>query len=293
MPELTANQKIAIQEYIKSLEDRKDQRLSGQVNRWLGVIGLSSATVVGGVWLMLQYWVTYVAERKTSEIATAAVGTGQLEAARSAAYKAIYSSEANAAVNLERSRSLLTEINGSLAVAQQLKDQFRSAKEISDAAALLNDAKQGIVTLIKSDKDLQDLLLGNVGIPGGAVVAYSGQGSAESCPRGWKRFGAASGRVIVGAGENTNKDAIGVNLSQYNIGTVGGSENQLLTVEQLPPQTVSVSGFAVQSRVDRYEAGGKDYPVVTVSTGTINIGGGGAPVPNMPPFVALYYCIKD
>jgi hypothetical protein len=291
--DLSADQKIAIQEYVKSLEDKKDQKLWSQVNKWLGVIGLSVAAILSWFWVTLQDKVLGVARTEAGEIANSIIRTGEIETARSEAYKAIYSSEASATANLERSKSLLAEINGSLDVAQRLKEQFRSAKEISDAAAALNAAKQGIVAQIKSDKELLSQILGNVVIPSGVVVAYSVLGEASDCPDGWKWFTPASGRFIVGAGPEINKDVNGLDLTVYGPGTIGGMENQTLSVNQLPPQSIKISGLASVSRVDRFNAGGKDYPVVGVSSGTIDTGGAGAPISNMPPYLALYYCVKE
>jgi hypothetical protein len=126
-------------------------------------------------------------------------------------------------------------------------------------------------------------------LPNGSIIAFSiGQGeNAEQpqCPIGWSFFEESAGRFIIGAGA-------GNGLTPRPVGGSGGSEQHILTVDELPPQQVEINGLAAQSTVDRYEAGGKDYPVITRSTGTIGIGGGSNPISLIPPYLALYYCKK-
>ena len=293
MPELSAQQKIAIQDYIKSLEDKKDQRLSSQINRWLGIIGLSGAAILSWFWFSLKTQISTEARNEAIAAAENATDLSKIVVARSDAYKAIYTSEASAYANLERSKLLVIDLNKSLDESRTLKEKIRSAKETIESIASLSDANQGIVERISSDPKLLQLIADNVAVPSGMIAAYSSVDSNQPCPIKWRLYDPAVGRVVVGAGVNENKDANGIDLTDHPIGVTGGRENQVLTVAQLPPQSIEISGLAGASRVDRFNAGGKDYPVVGVRTGAIDTGGKGVPVPTMPPFVALYYCIKE
>lgn len=133
--------------------------------------------------------------------------------------------------------------------------------------------------------------------PRGMVAAFN-RDKNDPCPRGWKILEEAGGRFVVGAGNNTNKDVAGAELSDHPslkdeaAKAVGGEELHKLAVEQLPPLSIPVS-IAGASTVDRYNAGGRDYPVVGVSSGEIHTGGRGDPFSIMPPFVALYFCAME
>ncbi len=75
----------------------------------------------------------------------------------------------------------------------------------------------------------------------------------------------------------------------------GGSEEHKLTIEELPPHKFTTNGKVAGTGGDRYNAGGKDYPVVGVSNTTIEtetLGKGNA-ISLMPPYLALLACKKD
>ena len=119
------------------------------------------------------------------------------------------------------------------------------------------------------------------GVPKGTVAAFD---LSDGCPDGWKPFDAAAGRFIVGAGQ-------GKGLEERLVRAVGGEEAHTLKVAELPAQQISIP-LAGAGR-DRFDAGGKDYPVVGVSAGSVPIGGAGDPIPMLPPFLALTICKKD
>jgi hypothetical protein len=133
--------------------------------------------------------------------------------------------------------------------------------------------------------------------PQGMVVAFD-RDKNNPCPKGWKIFEAGGGRFVVGAGNNTNKDMNGAELTDHPslldeaAKAVGGDEAHKLSAEQIPPLSIQTT-VAGASKVDRYNAGGRNYPVIGVSSGTIYTAGPGDPVSVMPPFVALYYCVKE
>jgi archaellum component FlaC len=201
--------------------------------------------------------------------------------------------------NLQKSNTLKRELSESSAFTEEVRRQVGSIEKIYKAVGSLNDAKQDIVAQIKSDPEFRIKIAGNDVLPAGLVAAFDRSQDLGACPNGWKLFEQAKARVIVGAGANANKDMNGSGLTNYPAlrddpaNAVGGEEIHRLTVAELPPHSIETSGLASVSRVDRYNAGGRDYPVVTVRTGAIDAGGAGEPIRIMPPFIALYYCIKE
>ena len=291
MTELSADQKIAIQDYLNSIESKKEERLSGQIKFWAGILGISGVAIITGLWAFLQSSILQVVRDETRSIAK----VGEIEAARAEAYKAIYESQADAEVNLDRSKLLIEEIKKSLNIAQQLKNEFRTASEVSAAVKALNDAKQGIVTAIKNDLALQKQILGGVAVPSGIVAAYSGSGTETSCPPDWRLFELAAGRFVVGAGPSSPE------LTDHKTLSTGGEEMHKLTEAETPNHSHSVYQHAGYNWPDipneqkthpNQGANGGDTTTY-VHGGTTGTWGGDLPHNTMPPFVALYYCIKE
>ncbi|MGO6667674.1 hypothetical protein ELI49_30995 [Rhizobium ruizarguesonis] len=121
-----------------------------------------------------------------------------------------------------------------------------------------------------------------VAVPKGAVAAFDVN---DGCPTGWVSFDAAAGRLILGAGS-------GKGLTERSIREVGGAETHKLTLNELPSQKIELPGNAAASKGDRYDAGGRNYPVVSVNQASITIGGNGDPLSILPPYIALQYCKK-
>ena len=140
----------------------------------------------------------------------------------------------------------------------------------------------------------------------GAVVAFDRK-KEKPCPDGWHPFEPAGGRVIVGAGFNKNASKSGTplfprpSLLDDEPNGTGGEERWTLTEAQMPPHQHGVyphAGYVASGNGDLAPngaiqgAGGGDdrthvWPNLTSVTG------GGKPFDIMPPFVALYYCIKE
>lgn len=112
-------------------------------------------------------------------------------------------------------------------------------------------------------------------VPRGALLAFGG---TQGCPLGWERYEAVEGRFLLGAGE------------EFKIGSGGGAAQTTLVVENLPSQIMvdlevfqfsqpnSIGLSSNQSRVVG------DIDPIRVQ--------GSRPINNMPPFVAVLYCIK-
>ena len=119
------------------------------------------------------------------------------------------------------------------------------------------------------------------GVPKGTVAAFD---LSDGCPDGWKPFDDAAGRFIIGAGQ-------GKGLEERLVRAVGGQETHILKIAELPPQQISIPLAGAGG--DRFNAGGRDYPVVGVAAGNVSIGGVNDPIPMLPPFLALTVCKKS
>jgi len=127
-------------------------------------------------------------------------------------------------------------------------------------------------------------------IPSGAVLAFD---SPSGCPKGWRTYSQASGRTIVGVGRG-NVDQRGQFLTIRELYTTGGQEYVTLNLEQMPShshpilRTDSRSGDG--NFVNWASMGSPNNR--STGSGTVPVGGGKAHE-NMPPFIALHYCIKS
>ncbi len=153
-----------------------------------------------------------------------------------------------------------------------------------------------------ADDSVQDLLGklaragGSAPVPTGLVVA-----SLEEClalPGEWREYEAARGRMVLGANPNGTHG-----YAERAFGSEGGFEEVALDEAHLPPHSHEVTWRGVHSislnnsrgnvgndnqyRLEwKSEAGNAGDNMVT------NRVGGNQPHPNMPPYIALYFCEK-
>ena len=134
----------------------------------------------------------------------------------------------------------------------------------------------------------------------GLIAAFD-RDKTRPCPSGWRLFEPAGGRFIVGAGDNSFKDVNGIDLTDHSVGVVGGEEKHKLTGAEIPNHSHSVYQHAgyhwpdipnEQKTQPNQGAHGGDTTTF-VHGGTTGTWGGDLPHNTMPPFVALYYCIKE
>lgn len=122
----------------------------------------------------------------------------------------------------------------------------------------------------------------------GSVVAFQ----RDECPAGWIPYADADGRVIVGTGEG-NADRFGRPLVKRNLGDHGGEERVQLSVSELPGHRHGVyrhSGERLKSGgVNGSNSEDSGTKVREWETGAT---GGDQPHNNMPPFIALTYCVR-
>ena len=107
---------------------------------------------------------------------------------------------------------------------------------------------------------------------------------------GWQEYTEGQGRFILGVGQGPLSAFVGAD-------TTGGQENVVLTPAQMPSHTHVLSYVPEVSNLS-----GGSYAVMSDTrhpsqasvrrTEPTSPAGSGAPHPNMPPYVALYFCKK-
>ncbi len=144
-------------------------------------------------------------------------------------------------------------------------------------------------------------------IPNGAVVAFSSN-ETNPCPGDeWKLYEEAKGRFVLGAGHGDRSE-----LTPRKLRDIGGAESYQISIEQMPKHTHRIStdrGTSIHDGLGGSTSA--DYGILqtfsdipneagwtTVLPNTLESTGGKADGStaeheNMPPFIALYLCIKQ
>lgn len=152
-------------------------------------------------------------------------------------------------------------------------------------------------------------LVSSIELPSGLIAAFSTQHETPSgCPLGWEFYRHAGGRFLVGAGNHANRDASGRSLNIYSLSATGGQELVELTIPQMPGHRHSFQDFFylqdaesarladVQTqnivRTNDGASGGDRNNVGWYRESLTNSQGSGEGHNNVPPFVAVLFCIK-
>jgi hypothetical protein len=169
-----------------------------------------------------------------------------------------------------------------------------------------------IVDLEKTNKDLMAQLEPLSALLQGGVVAFNRSQKDGACPKGWKLFEPAGGRFVIGAGTHSNTDMNEAALTNYppfkdkSKNAVGGEEKHVLKETEMPRHGHRISTDINSSIHDGLGGSGNSFGILepfadipnkpgfnTVLPGVLKKTGGDLPHNTMPPFVALYYCIKE
>ena len=139
---------------------------------------------------------------------------------------------------------------------------------------------------------------GGTEIASGAVMAFDG---VSSCPSGWSAYTKAASRVIVGTGSPSGKGEDGATLTTRKPGDTAGRETMTLAATNLPPHThqyediyYSESGGTVSVPNNKGSSGSdNDNKGYEMSRTTQASTTAATAFTNMPPFIALLYCVKS
>ena len=128
-----------------------------------------------------------------------------------------------------------------------------------------------------------------VHLPNGAVVAFY---LSDGCPEGWEKFNLGAGRFIVGVGRHNKKDQYGKPIDELEFGEQGGGRKHKLSKAEMPKHTheyIFSSGkkSPLHNDTSETEFGLKDESEETTESGK------NLPHNNMPPFLALHYCVPE
>ena len=193
---------------------------------------------------------------------------------------------------IDNSDGLREELQAALVSARAVKQSFEEeAIAFQDARTQLDTAQRLLSELIEgenpiaetaqqliefalADREIQQLIVDAAAFPPGAVVAFAN----GTCPAGWGPYEAATGRFLLGTSEKYPPDA------------VGGAEAVTLTIAQMPAHSHSVT-------VPTVHLIGKNEGIATAGRKkstryNTSRQGSGKPHNNMPPFVAVSYCVK-
>lgn len=127
-----------------------------------------------------------------------------------------------------------------------------------------------------------------------AIVAFTSEKGEKTCPEGWAPFEAAKDRFLLGAG------------GKYPVvGTTGGEEMETLTHDQMPEHYHGFLWVFSAQNGGANEFDSSNFPTFRSGLNTagrwqaqsdrtpIKNSGGNQPHNNMPPYIALYFCIKS
>ncbi len=179
---------------------------------------------------------------------------------------------------------------------------------VAPAAAFAQDINKELVDLARELDDLKAEMDPLKALMQGAVIAFDRSEKDGACPKGWQKFDAAAGRFIVGAGITTDQSLTDhPALKDDPNSAIGGAETSILTSDNIPEHDHLLGMDTAQNQFLK-EQGSSAMPSLIIEAktfaGRTMVSGGptmqtvrgdrsAAPLGNMPPFVALYFCKKQ
>lgn len=187
------------------------------------------------------------------------------------------------ASNAQSFRSCVDE----LGVRTSAESLIRCLTELSFRLEKAEDEVRRLENRMFSLLDAQE----TTAVPSGAVMAFDLPGG---CPVGWRQYRQLSGRVIIGTGRSGNTDTKDNFLTERELYDRGGQETVTLSAREMPAHTHRQVWGQGAGTANTVASGNnlQNYREATMTQATRSTGGG-QPHENMPPFLALHYCIKD
>jgi hypothetical protein len=296
---LTDEEKFTIREYVASLDNEKEEKRRSRVQFWVGALGLSAAVLISGLWFgindVVKTQVNSEVERNQYIVSVQNKLNDSIDNLINARTKHA-DAQAVANVSLKESDRILQESISLLTKIKAVQKDLDDAQPILAATKNLAAYSDKVATdLSNNPKFISDVAQAAV-VPKGAVVAFD---NANGCPLGWRGFQAASGRVLIGATHDTSS------LISYPYQSTGGAEHLRLTVAQLPTlritypvfrsgefslQNSGYPGYRFIGQAAREAAKGASGNVVSEQSDPI---GSGEEIDIRPPFLAMFFCVKD
>lgn len=185
--------------------------------------------------------------------------------------------------NAQSSRSCSEE----LGIRTSAELLIRCLNELSFRLEKAEDQARRLESRMFSLLDRQEVAT----VPSGAVMAFDLTGG---CPIGWRQYRSLSGRVIVGTGRSGNTDTKDDFLTERELYDRGGQETVTLNIREMPEHSHPILRTDSQSGDGNFVNWSSMGSPNNKSTGEgTALTGSGTPHENMPPFLALNYCIKD
>lgn len=181
------------------------------------------------------------------------------------------------------------------------EDAYRAFECVSKLNGDLEEALTRIDTLEENLRRIDALLKKVQPVPAvgdhaatRAIVAYYSDKGEKRCPDGWSPYEEAKDRFILGAGGEVTT-----------VGDTGGEPEVTLTEAQMPAHTHAFGFWFSDADGDdatfdrdeapRFRSGLNTNNRWTASTTRTPVAaaGGDQPHNNMPPYIALYFCVAD
>jgi hypothetical protein len=309
---LTDAEKFAIREYISTLESEREDKRRGRFQLWLAAIGLTGAGLLSGIWVGTDY---LVKSSVNSEIErNQYIQTIQTKLNDSVdnlinARTKHADAQALSSVTLKEAERILAESNTLLVKIKTSGRDFEEAQPIVAAVRSFTTYSAKLATDLSNNPTFVEAVAKSAIVPHGAVVAFnlSTDASVTSpCPKGWASFQPASGRFLLGAGKPEAPLLAALpSYSEDRTKAVGGVERVRLTEAQLPTFRVTYPAFR-SNEFSLQNSGYPGYRFVGQAAREATKGasgalvfeqsdpvGGGQEIDIRPPYIALYFCIKD
>lgn len=275
-----------------------------QMFTWIGLpVGLATTVFGAALWISMQDVAGTAAEGKAErtlgtlssqfERLSAQMETLTAETDQTSTDLSVLKGRAEAMTEFVAERH--QEAQRQAELAQDEFDQLRATVKSADTAsnALANTTE--IAKKLSDNSEFSKVVAG-LALDGlnGLVAAFDRR---TGCPAGWAPFEEANGRVILGVGQGSI-DRIGdqdIPLTPRRWREFGGEEEVVLSEAQMPPHSHKlVASFKENGLAWATQASSHRIPTNerTTKPDTDWIEGRGKAHPNMPPFIALYFCKK-
>lgn len=294
MTELTDEAKTEIRQFLRSERMEEAELREKRTQIAIAIIAAFGVFLLGsigsGVYFLIGNIAESTAEKAVEERLTQAAILSQQKSALNAIVGARVSTKAAEV----RAKELEARAEQLLKSVRNFSENFQKRQqELALLTPLLKAG--GDINSLATDEKFIAKIRGNIEkTPTGMIAAFFRDAPINEpfkhCPSGWSAFKKGWGRVIVGAGPGQG------GLSDRNPLSTGGSEEVELLESHLPKHNHNAA-HALSGQPMKWYGSQKNYPipVAVASSGSEFDWSSGASQkhPNMPPYIALFFCKKD